>query len=150
MLARGPLIEATKNSLVVAVLTVIVSTLLGGAAGIFLARWKGRSGVQEVVASTVPMPLLLPGLIWGLALLILFSRFGTALSSGNRRPGSQESGDPTMSLLRMTPPILSGSTPWMPRGLSPSSLPATTAWFAQPSSAACSTAAVIPSSHGLL
>lgn len=80
MLARGPLIEATKNSLIVAVLTVLVSTLLGGAAGIFLARWKGRSAIQEVVASVVPMPLLLPGLIWGLALLILFSRLGTALS----------------------------------------------------------------------
>lgn len=80
MFARAPLIEATKNSLIVAVLTVVVSTLLGGAAGIFLARWKGRSALQEVVASVVPMPLLLPGLIWGLALLILFSRMGAALS----------------------------------------------------------------------
>lgn len=80
MLARQPLIDATKNSLYVALLTVVVSTLLGGAAGIFLARWRGRSDLQAVVGSIVPMPLLLPGLIWGIALLILFSRLGVPLS----------------------------------------------------------------------
>ena len=80
MLARGPLVEATKNSFVVAMLTVVVATSLGGAAGIFLARWNTRSALQTVVESVIPMPLLLPGLIWGLALLILFSRTGTSLS----------------------------------------------------------------------
>lgn len=80
MLTRGPLVDATKNSFVVAMLTVVVATTFGGAAGIFLARWKSRSPVQTVVESIIPMPLLLPGLIWGLALLILFSRTGTPLS----------------------------------------------------------------------
>jgi spermidine/putrescine transport system permease protein len=36
--------------------------------------------LQSVVSSIIPMPLLLPGLIWGIALLILFSRAGAALS----------------------------------------------------------------------
>lgn len=80
MLTRAPLVEATKNSFVVALLTVVVATTLGGAAGIFLARWRSRSRLRTVVESIIPMPLLLPGLIWGLALLILFSRAGTPLS----------------------------------------------------------------------
>ncbi|MFN8660545.1 MAG: ABC transporter permease [Thermomicrobiales bacterium] len=80
MLTRAPLIEATKNSFIVALLTVLVATTLGGAAGIFLARWRSRSRLRTVVESVIPMPLLLPGLIWGLALLILFSRAGTPLS----------------------------------------------------------------------
>lgn len=80
MLTRAPLVEATKNSFIVALLTVVVATTLGGAAGIFLARWRSRSRLRTVVESIIPMPLLLPGLIWGLALLILFSRAGTPLS----------------------------------------------------------------------
>lgn len=80
LLTRAPLIEATKNSFIVALLTVVVATILGGAAGIFLARWRSRSRLRSVVESIIPMPLLLPGLIWGLALLILFSRAGTPLS----------------------------------------------------------------------
>jgi spermidine/putrescine transport system permease protein len=80
MAARQPLIDATKNSFYVALLTVAVSTLLGGITGIVLARWRGHRNVQSVVASIIPMPLLLPGLIWGIALLILFSRAGAALS----------------------------------------------------------------------
>ena len=80
MAARQPLIDATKNSFYVALLTVVVSTLLGGITGIVLARWREHRGLQSVVSSIIPMPLLLPGLIWGIALLILFSRAGAALS----------------------------------------------------------------------
>lgn len=80
MLTRQPLIDATKNSFAVAILTVIVSTFLGGVAGIVLARWRGHPTLRAVVTSVIPMPLLLPGLIWGIALLILFSRLGTPLS----------------------------------------------------------------------
>jgi spermidine/putrescine transport system permease protein len=80
MLARQPLIDATKNSFSVALLTLAFSTVLGGIAGIYLARWRGRRGLQAIVSSILPMPLLLPGLIWGIALLILFSRLGRELS----------------------------------------------------------------------
>jgi spermidine/putrescine transport system permease protein len=80
MLNREPLLEATKNSFAVAILTVICATVLGGVAGIVLARWRGGRGTRAIVTSVIPMPLLLPGLIWGIALLILFSRLGTALS----------------------------------------------------------------------
>jgi spermidine/putrescine transport system permease protein len=80
MAARQPLIDATRNSLNVALLTVVVSTLLGSVTGIILARWRGHAGLWAVVTSIIPMPLLLPGLIWGIALLILFSRAGATLS----------------------------------------------------------------------
>lgn len=45
-----------------------------------LARWRQNSGWRTVATSVIPMPLLLPGLIWGIALLILFSRLDTPLS----------------------------------------------------------------------
>jgi spermidine/putrescine transport system permease protein len=80
MLTREPLLDATRNSFAVAILTVVFSTVLGGVAGIILARWRGHAGLRAVVTSVIPMPLLLPGLIWGLALLILFSRAGASLS----------------------------------------------------------------------
>lgn len=80
MLARQPLIDATKNSLTVALMTVIIATTLGGITGIILARWRSRSGLKSLATSVIPMPLLLPGLIWGIALLILFSRAGVELS----------------------------------------------------------------------
>lgn len=80
MAARQPLIEATKNSFYVAALTVLVAVTLGGVTGILLTRWRSRSIIRTVVSSVIPMPLLLPGLIWGLALLILFSRFDITLS----------------------------------------------------------------------
>jgi spermidine/putrescine transport system permease protein len=80
MLARQPLIEATENSLIVALMTLLIATTLGGVTGIVLARWRARSRLKSVAASVIPMPLLLPGLIWGIALLILFSRAGVTLS----------------------------------------------------------------------
>jgi spermidine/putrescine transport system permease protein len=80
MLARQPLIDATKNSLIVALMTVLIATTLGGITGIILARWRDRSGLKMLLTSVIPTPLLLPGLIWGIALLILFSRLGVALS----------------------------------------------------------------------
>ncbi|MFN8591896.1 MAG: ABC transporter permease [Thermomicrobiales bacterium] len=80
MMTRQPLFDATRNSFSVAILTVICSTLLGGLAGVILARWRQNSGWRTVATSVIPMPLLLPGLIWGIALLILFSRLDTPLS----------------------------------------------------------------------
>jgi spermidine/putrescine transport system permease protein len=80
MLMRQPLIEAAKNSLIVALLTLVIATTLGGITGIILARLRARSALNVVAAAVIPMPLLLPGLIWGIALLILFSRAGFDLS----------------------------------------------------------------------
>jgi spermidine/putrescine transport system permease protein len=80
MLVRQPLIEAAKNSLIVALLTLLIATTLGGITGIILARLRTRSALKALVAGVIPMPLLLPGLIWGIALLILFSRAGFDLS----------------------------------------------------------------------
>jgi spermidine/putrescine transport system permease protein len=81
MLLRQPLIEAAKNSLIVALLTLLISTALGGLTGIILARLPTRSPWKALADGVIPMPLLLPGLIWGIALLILFSRAGFDLSA---------------------------------------------------------------------
>src|SRR5262245_3905811 len=58
MLARQPLIDATKNSLIVALMTVLIATTLGGITGIILARQRGRSGLKSLATSVIPMPLL--------------------------------------------------------------------------------------------
>jgi spermidine/putrescine transport system permease protein len=80
MVNRQPLIDATKNSFYVATLTVICAVVLGGIAGVLLARWRSQTVARAFITSVIPMPLLLPGLIWGLALLILFSRLDIRLS----------------------------------------------------------------------
>lgn len=80
MIHRQPLIDATKNSFYIAALTVLVSVGLGSITGVLFTRWHTRKAVKSVISSVIPLPLLLPGLIWGLALLILFSRFDIRLS----------------------------------------------------------------------
>jgi spermidine/putrescine transport system permease protein len=80
MIHRQPLIDATRNSFYIASLTVVVSVGLGSIAGVLFTRWRTNKAVKALVSSVIPLPLLLPGLIWGLALLILFSRFDIRLS----------------------------------------------------------------------
>ncbi|MCA9858780.1 MAG: ABC transporter permease [Thermomicrobiales bacterium] len=80
MIHRTPLIDATKNSFYIATLTVVVSVGLGSITGVIFNRWRANRIVKSMISSVIPMPLLLPGLIWGLALLILFSRFDVRLS----------------------------------------------------------------------
>jgi putrescine transport system permease protein len=65
------LIDAALLSLRVAVLAATVATVVGGAAGFALARF-GRFRGRTLFASVLAVPLVLPDIVTGLALLLLF------------------------------------------------------------------------------
>ena len=72
------IVAATQLSLEVAAIATIVSTVLGVAGALALAR---RRAVWARVADSIFMsPLMLPTLALGLALLVLFNLLGTGLS----------------------------------------------------------------------
>jgi spermidine/putrescine transport system permease protein len=62
-------IEAIINSLLVAFPTMVLSVLIGGAVALAFHKWKFR--IKGLSESMMVMPLLIPNLIWGIALLIL-------------------------------------------------------------------------------
>jgi hypothetical protein len=71
LLADAALREAAWLSLWVAAVSATGAALLGGAAGLVLAR-RGRFAGRRVFAGLLAVPLVLPDLLVGLALLLLF------------------------------------------------------------------------------
>lgn len=69
---------AALNSLQVALWTTLLSVVLGVAASLGIAR--SRHASAAVLDSIFMSPLILPGLAFGLALLIFFSRLGATVS----------------------------------------------------------------------
>jgi spermidine/putrescine transport system permease protein len=66
------MITSVENSLKVAVPTALIATTIGLLTALGLrgaSRWLRRG-----VDAAVPLPLLVPGMIWSIALLILFTR----------------------------------------------------------------------------
>ena len=78
MLANQPMHAALMNSLRVGVATAVFATILGvfGAKAVTRYRMPGR----KPVVFTIMLPLVIPGIIMGVALLILISRLGIPLS----------------------------------------------------------------------
>ncbi len=78
MLANEPMHAALLNSLRVGVATAVFATILGvlGAKAVTRYRMPGR----KPVVFTIMLPLVIPGIIMGVALLILISRMGIPLS----------------------------------------------------------------------
>lgn len=78
MLADEPMHAALKNSIQVGGATAIFATILGifGAKAVTRYRMPGR----KPVIFTIMLPLVIPGIIMGVALLILVSRLGIPLS----------------------------------------------------------------------
>jgi len=71
MLQNAELMEAVRNSAVVAVGSSLVATALGASAAIALLRFKFRG--KGLIVAVALLPLLVPFLILGVALLILFA-----------------------------------------------------------------------------
>ena len=78
MLANQPMHAALLNSLRVGVATAVFATILGvlGAKAVTRYRMPGR----KPVVFTIMLPLVIPGIVMGVALLILISRLGIPLS----------------------------------------------------------------------
>lgn len=75
--ANGPLIKAAKNSLIIAGISTVVAVVLGTAGAWLLHRYRFRfaRGIQTLVA----IPMVMPEILMGISLLILFATAGMRL-----------------------------------------------------------------------
>jgi spermidine/putrescine transport system permease protein len=78
MLTNEPMHAALWNSVKVGAVTAVVATILGIFGAKAVTRYRIRG--QKPVVSVIMLPLVIPGIIMGVALLILLSRLGIALS----------------------------------------------------------------------
>jgi spermidine/putrescine transport system permease protein len=72
------LIAALKNSLTVAVVTTVFSTLIGTATAMAVARYRFRG--RGLYAGGMMLPMMMPDIVLGIGLLIFFSTIGMQLS----------------------------------------------------------------------
>ncbi len=66
---RPEAMEAVRNSLLVGFPTMVMAVLVGGSVAFALHRWRFR--FKSLAEGLLVLPLLIPNLIWGIALLIL-------------------------------------------------------------------------------
>jgi len=78
LFADGPIWDSVSNSLLVALAAMLISLVLGILAGLALDRadFPGKALFRRLVL----LPLILPGIITGLSLLMLFRQAGMDLS----------------------------------------------------------------------
>jgi spermidine/putrescine transport system permease protein len=75
--ANAPLLQAARNSLIVAVVTTILSVLLGtlGAWLLHRYRFRGARSIETLAA----IPMVMPEILMGISLLVLFATAGLPL-----------------------------------------------------------------------
>lgn len=77
LFADGPIIRAAENSLLIASASTILSVILGTVGAWLLHRYRFRMarGIQTLVA----LPMVMPEILMGISLLILFATAGVRL-----------------------------------------------------------------------
>jgi spermidine/putrescine transport system permease protein len=75
---NGPLLSATRNSLVIACATSAIATALGTLAALALERWRFRG--RSLLRTLLLPPIAIPWLITGTAMLVFF--FWTGIGRG--------------------------------------------------------------------
>ncbi len=78
MWTRTPVWNALGNSVKVGIACAIISTMLGVIAAKAITRYKMPG--KSALVTFIMMPLVIPGIIFGVALLVLMSRMGVPLS----------------------------------------------------------------------
>jgi spermidine/putrescine transport system permease protein len=78
ILSTEGLLDSVRNSLLVAIASSTVATALGTMVGILLSRFDFRG--KGLLTGLAVMPLIVPYVVLGVALLILFSAFDVELS----------------------------------------------------------------------
>jgi spermidine/putrescine transport system permease protein len=71
-LANSSLVEALVNSLTIAFLATIFSLILGALAGVML--WRFRFPLKGVIEGTMTLPIIVPEICMGVAMLIFFAK----------------------------------------------------------------------------
>ena len=79
LLADGQIMAAARNSLVVALLSATLAVVLGTASGLAFARF-GKFRGRTLLAGMIAAPLVLPDVIAGISLLLLFVALEQAVS----------------------------------------------------------------------
>lgn len=74
---NAPLIRAAKNSLIIAGVTTVLSVVLGTAGAWLLHRYRFR--FARVISTLVAIPMVMPEILMGISLLILFATAGLKL-----------------------------------------------------------------------
>ncbi|HEY8995519.1 MAG TPA: ABC transporter permease [Lacunisphaera sp.] len=77
LLANAPLIKAAKNSLIIASATTVLAVLLGTAGAWLLHRYRFR--FSQAIQTLVAVPMVMPEILMGISLLILFATVGFKL-----------------------------------------------------------------------
>lgn len=74
---NGPLLEAARNSLVIAIITTILSVVLGTLGAWLLHRYRFRAagGIETLAA----VPMVMPEILMGISLLVFFATVGLPL-----------------------------------------------------------------------
>ncbi len=74
---NGPLLEAARNSLVIAVVTMVLSVVLGTLGAWLLHRYRFRAagGIETLAA----VPMVMPEILMGISLLVFFATIGMPL-----------------------------------------------------------------------
>ena len=75
---REPVWNALLNSVKVGAVVSVISTILGVVAARAITRY--RMPGKAALITFIMMPLVIPGIIFGVALLVLLSRMGVPLS----------------------------------------------------------------------
>ncbi|UHA75205.1 ABC transporter permease [Paenibacillus sp. 481] len=73
LLDNRQVMEALSNSLIIAVISTTVSTVLGTMAALGLRKMHGKK--KKGAVSLLYLPIIVPEIIMGLSLLVLFSQF---------------------------------------------------------------------------
>ena len=76
--STGQMLAALRTSLTVAVITTTISTVLGTATAIALARYRFR--LRGVYNGFLMLPMMMPDIVLGIGLLIFFVTIGMNLS----------------------------------------------------------------------
>lgn len=75
--SHAPLMRALENSLIIATVTTLVSVVLGTMGAWALHRYRGRG--SNLVQTMVGVPIVMPEIIMGVSLLVMFATVGMPL-----------------------------------------------------------------------
>jgi spermidine/putrescine transport system permease protein len=78
LLSEGDLLGATQTSLELSLAVAVAGTIIGSLAAVGLTRYRFR--VRALLAGIVPVPVVVPWLVLGVALLLLVSLVGLGRS----------------------------------------------------------------------
>ena len=80
---NGKVVEALKNTLVLAVLSALIATVIGTAAAVGISKIKSRH-VKGAILGITNIPMMNPDIVTGVSMLLLFATVGTVLGMQGR------------------------------------------------------------------